>query len=245
MSVRLYAILARESNRAVVFRRGPSKQVLLISWNTDTDTFTEGQWLKGRIYERRCDLSPDGEFLVYFAASYRKPYFSWTAVSRPPFLTALALWPKGDCWGGGGHFERRDVLALNHQVITLADDFALPKWMQVKRLGSRPGWGEDDPIWSMRLEREGWIRTSGGAMAQRGDPKQWITFDPPIHWHGRDPLLLTRAGPCTSTTLLPDQGVSCVLGASFPAVSSFPRFHQGPLWPVAHSPGPYSRSYLM
>ena len=72
MSVRLYAILARESHRAVVFRRGPSKQVLLVSWNTDTDAFTEGQWLKGRIYERRCDLSPDGELLLYFAANWKE-----------------------------------------------------------------------------------------------------------------------------------------------------------------------------
>src|SRR5262249_17885427 len=28
--------------------------------------------------------------------------YAWTAISRPPFLTALALWPKGDCWHGAG-----------------------------------------------------------------------------------------------------------------------------------------------
>jgi hypothetical protein len=56
--IRLYCILARETPLAVVFRRGPSKQVLLVLWHTDTDQFHEGQWLKGRIYERRCDLSP-------------------------------------------------------------------------------------------------------------------------------------------------------------------------------------------
>src|ERR1044071_9107311 len=89
--VRLYSILARDAPRGVVFRRGPSKQVLLILWRTDTDEFIEGQWLKGRIYERRCDLSPSGEWLVYFAADYKKPYFSWTALSRPPYLTAIAL----------------------------------------------------------------------------------------------------------------------------------------------------------
>lgn len=59
--VRLYAILAREAPIAVVFRRGPSKRVLLVLWQTDSDCFYEGQWLKGRIYERRCDLSPKGE----------------------------------------------------------------------------------------------------------------------------------------------------------------------------------------
>lgn len=81
-SVRLYVIQARESSSAVVFRRGPSKHVQLVKWNTDTDEFEEGQWFKGRIYERRCDLSPNGRFLVYFAANYKEPFLSWTAVSK-------------------------------------------------------------------------------------------------------------------------------------------------------------------
>src|SRR5690349_10747108 len=91
---RLFAILARESPTAVVFRRGPSRQVLLIKWNTADDTFEYGQWFKGRIYERRCDLSPDGELLLYFAADFRRPLYSWSAISRSPYLKALALWPK-------------------------------------------------------------------------------------------------------------------------------------------------------
>src|SRR5262249_39683455 len=61
--------------------------------------FYEGQWFNGRIYERRCDLSPSGKRLIYFAASYKAPYAIWTAVSRLPFLTAVTLWPKGDGWG--------------------------------------------------------------------------------------------------------------------------------------------------
>jgi hypothetical protein len=105
-SIRIYAILAREAPFAVVFRRGPSKQVLTISWNTETHEFRMGQWFKGRIYERRCDLSSSGEKLIYFAAKYRSTLYTWTAVSRPPFPTALLLWPKGHAWGGGGVFLR-------------------------------------------------------------------------------------------------------------------------------------------
>jgi hypothetical protein len=155
----MYALLARETPTAVVFRRGPSKQVLLLRWNTATDEFEEGQWLRGRIYERRCDLSPDGDLLIYFAASHKPPYGSWTAVSRPPSLTALALWPKGDCWGGGGHFVSRGHIALNHRdrETTLADGFSLPKRITVTPFGKHSGWGEDDPIWSLRLERDGWV----------------------------------------------------------------------------------------
>ncbi len=70
VSARLHAILAREADRAVVFRRGPSDRVAVIGWNLADDTFSLGQWFRGRIYGYRCDLSPDGRYLVYFAAKY-------------------------------------------------------------------------------------------------------------------------------------------------------------------------------
>ncbi len=70
---RLHVILAREAPKAVVFRRGPSGQVCTLGWDLETDTFTLGQWLKGRIYEYRSDLSPDGEHMIYFATDFRRP----------------------------------------------------------------------------------------------------------------------------------------------------------------------------
>ena len=70
---RLHVILAREAPKAVVFRRGPSGQVCTLGWDLETDTFTMGQWLKGRIYEYRSDLSPDGELMIYFATDFRRP----------------------------------------------------------------------------------------------------------------------------------------------------------------------------
>lgn len=71
-STRLYLLLARNGPRAVVFRRGPSKSVLMIAWDTQKDVFQEGQWLRGHLYERRCDLSPSGALAVYFAAKYKR-----------------------------------------------------------------------------------------------------------------------------------------------------------------------------
>jgi hypothetical protein len=56
-STRLYVLLARKAPIAAVFRRGPSKRVLLLTWNTETHEVRKGQWFKGRIYERRCDIS--------------------------------------------------------------------------------------------------------------------------------------------------------------------------------------------
>ena len=189
--VKLYAILAREAPIAVVFRRGPSRRVLLVLWETDHDRFYEGQWLKGRIYERRCDLSPTGERLIYFAANYKKPFFSWTAVSRPPFLTALALWPKGDAWGGGGLFAKQNTLLLNHRAgeMKLAEGFSLPESVQVEPFGAGPGWGEDSPIVDARLERDGWRKVQEGEAIRHGfGASIWVEFNPAEVWAKPDPL---------------------------------------------------------
>ena len=152
LTTRLFVLLARKAPVAVVFRRGPSKHVLLVRWNLSDDSFEAGQWLKGRVYERRCDLSEDGERLVYFAANYRArhPFGTWTAVSRPP-STALALWQKGDAWGGGGLFPTQNGIQINHppESVVLADGAQIPADVNVSTLANA-GRGEDDPIFRER-----------------------------------------------------------------------------------------------
>lgn len=156
---RVHVILAREAPFGVIFRRGPSKQVLLISWDTETDTFAMGQWFKGHIYERRCDLSPSGDLLLYFASKQKPPYSTWSAVSRPPFLTALALWPQGHTYGGGGLFEDDTHIAFDGDH-SLADGFALPQWLRLGAFEERISWAQDDAVWEARLLHEGWLVTS-------------------------------------------------------------------------------------
>ena len=106
---RLWVLMARQAQAAVILRRGPTRWVELILWGTKKDQFQRGQWFHGRIYEERCDLSPDGTKFVYFASKYgHKPDAdmpdTWTAISKPPYFTALALWPHEDAYGGGGLF---------------------------------------------------------------------------------------------------------------------------------------------
>jgi len=177
-----YVLLARRAHTGVIFRRGPSKQVQLIKWDLNNDSFKYGQWFKGRIYERRCDLSPDGNKLIYFAANYKKPYFSWTAVSHPPYFTALLLWPKGNCWGGGGLFEAPLTISLNHRndEMKLAEDFALPKNIKVRPLNIDSGSGEDNPICHIRINRDGWKLIQEGSLSEKNSGKRiWVTYDPP------------------------------------------------------------------
>src|SRR4051794_39570157 len=122
-SARLFVILARKAPVGVILRRGPSNHVQLIRWNMADDTFEQGQWFKGRIYERRCDISPNGTLLIYFAATYKEPLHSWTAISKVPWFAATALWPKGDGWNGGGYFTGSYSICLNHFEAKPHPDF--------------------------------------------------------------------------------------------------------------------------
>jgi hypothetical protein len=179
---RIFAFLARRAPIGVILRRGPSKQVLLIKWHLGSDTLEYGQWFRGRIYERRCDLSPSGDLFMYFAAKYKKPLQSWTAISKPPYLTALALWPKGDGWGGGGLFDSELSIQLNHRPDekALADGFRLNKSMRVRLYGECPGRGEDFPIYHSLLIRNRWnLLAAGECAAPRWNKKVVWEFTKP------------------------------------------------------------------
>lgn len=105
---RLHVIPARDAAVAVIIRRGPSDWYHLILWETDRAVFSHGAWIKARIYEEKCDISPDGRLFIYFVHQGSRGGTtltdSWTAISRPPWLHALGLWPHGTTYGGGGRF---------------------------------------------------------------------------------------------------------------------------------------------
>lgn len=162
-TARVHPILAREASTAVIIRRGPSKSVCTMRWDRSNDTFTLGQWLRGRIYERRCDLSPDGNHFIYFAMNGKwggPVKGSWTAISRVPYLKALALWPWGDCWNGGGLFLTDSRFWRNSGHHADEPD-------TVGRLGKEfveeagdpfgEGYGGECPgVYYLRLQRDGW-----------------------------------------------------------------------------------------
>ena len=147
----------------MILRRGPSKHVEVIRWDLARDVFERGQWFRGRIFEKRSDLSPDGGLLVYFAAKYASPsdarpdaLYAWTAVSRAPWLTALALWPKTDTWWGGGLFTGARRLWLNHPPEhAQAHPDHQPHGLSIAT--NPEAQGENEPIYRRRLERDGWI----------------------------------------------------------------------------------------
>lgn len=81
-----------------------------------------GSWFRGQLYVHRCDLSWDGQWLVYFAMGPTRQHYSWTAVSRPPWVKAELFYSMGDTWNGGGVWTGPGQLWLNLPVGTAARD---------------------------------------------------------------------------------------------------------------------------
>lgn len=179
---RVHVILAKNSPNAVVIRRGPSKQVCTFLWNRETDEITIGQWLKGRIYERRCDLSSNGEYFIYFAMNGKwdsETKGSWTAVSKAPFLKALDLHAKGDCWEGGGLFLDKNTYWLNDTYFnpdnTLMKSLELNHKRQYQPKGKFGS--ECTGVYYRRLIRDGW------ELIERKNKSKWkdvTTFVKPM-----------------------------------------------------------------
>lgn len=156
---------------AVVIRRGPAKHVCTVSWNREDDSFEIGQWFSGRIYEKRSDLSPDGKYLIYFAMNGRwnsETTGPGTAISRAPWLKAIELYRKGDCYEGGGLFLNENSFWINDRYFHEED--ALIQSDEVQRDDTYEPEGdfgaEDWSVYFPRLMRDGWnlLKSSGSSM---------------------------------------------------------------------------------
>ena len=170
----LFAILARKAPVAAIFRRVPGCPTRLIRWDLLKDTFEFGEEFIDSISVRRCDVSPDGTKLIYFASQspdreYVPSYTStWTAVSRLPHLAPIALWPKGDKLAGGGLFHDNNHVWLNHRPYA-AKSHELHKPPKAVFVNPNPhAVGEDYPIYANHLERDGWRYKQHGDFRQRG-----------------------------------------------------------------------------
>lgn len=107
-----YGIVARDAPIVVVLRRGPTRHTRLLRWDLRDDTVVAGQWLVGRVDPGPCGVSPSGDLFIYEA---RKGPRTFSAISRPPYFTALAFWEYSSPWTGGGFFasDRKVVLGLH------------------------------------------------------------------------------------------------------------------------------------
>jgi hypothetical protein len=172
MGPRLFGIPATESPVVAVIRRGPSGWCHLGRWDPDAGTYEPGAWTRGAIYPQRCDLSPDGRWVVTFtlkASSSWGPGATFVAVSRLPWLTALAAWGTDGTWTRGLCFVPRgsaaypppppDVGDLAPLLRRYALDRRRPRTFAVERdrgwteTEDTPPRGDDDPWDERRIDR--------------------------------------------------------------------------------------------
>lgn len=150
---RLHVLLARDAPVGLVIRRGPSKQFATFLWKRNRDTFELGQWAKGRIYEHKCDLSPNGRNFIYFVFNGKThlDLKCWTGISLVPYLKALTLYPHDETWCGGG-------LWTGNNRFWLFNRYGIPDPLRESRSFKR-----DDSLnevvsypYYYRLQRDGW-----------------------------------------------------------------------------------------
>lgn len=187
-------------------------------WGLQTPSYEPGAWLRGTIYPQRCDLSPDGRWLAYFAMKQAADWdlgATYIAISRLPWLTALAAWGIGSTWTRGMHFvddasvrevgdpdlgDLRTVYEPFGLRMSSADSFERRRgWTETAETAPRDvsdAWDEarGDRIVIEAATGLGRLGAAGRERHVRGDPGA------PRHPHGR-PL---RAPPGDTATVLED-----------------------------------------
>lgn len=188
---RLHVLVAKDNKTAVVIRRGPSKHTCVLSWDIAAGDISVSQWMHGRIYERRSDISPDGKYWIYFAMNGKwdsEVKGSWTAIARVPWLKAIVLYPKGDCWNGGGLFTGDRTYWLNDgyghaQAASSTEVDRVPEFDGLGYYG-----GECPSVYYNRLQRDGWTlvrreqrnKLDAFAIFEKRLPQDW-TFQKTCH----------------------------------------------------------------
>jgi len=106
---RIACIPAQAAPVVAVIRRGPAAWTQIGRWDVEHDTYEPGAWIRARVYEDRCDLSPDGRWFAYFTlrGSIRPDWpagGTYIAISRLPWVKALAAWRTCGTWTRGVQF---------------------------------------------------------------------------------------------------------------------------------------------
>jgi len=147
---RIHLLPAAKAPVVVVIRRKPSKLFHIIRVDTVTGKAEHGAWFNGKLYPGRCDVSFDGNWMVYLAMGGRGK--TWSAICKLPRLTAAAEGGENlGTWYGGGYWRARDVLCLNRWTGPLTGVPFRTEQMRARH-------GEDLGVLYPRLERDGWRR---------------------------------------------------------------------------------------
>lgn len=166
---RVHLLAAKEAPTVVILQRKRARLFHIVTVDTQRHLVTQGSWFRGRLYEMKCDVSFDGEFMVYAAIGKGSGKFtSWTGLCRLPWLkTLIESETPGSNWGGG-YFADRTVLVTNgwHKIPAAADiPFTLTPGPLTYRAAEHRG------ILDEKFERDGFTRSGEGVWGKRPSPR--------------------------------------------------------------------------
>jgi hypothetical protein len=156
-AVSLYVIPAR-APVAAVFCRAPEEWWMIARWDLASGELEHGAWLRGTLFPRRSDLSPEGAILSYFLAKDSKRPFmgmhgrqTFSAVCKLPWVFALAAWREESEDVPGYHFTERGVWEIGEPQH--GDAAPLQAVHGMRKNDARPygierrrGWTGDDVV---------------------------------------------------------------------------------------------------
>ena len=108
----------------------------------------------------------------------------WTAISTPPFFSALAIWPSFGHWTGGGVFvsDREIILNENHCGMAPKQNVRIPNWVKFRSSLDCPthqprrpaSWGWHDGMCDRALFRqvEAGLKAAGAVWVEWAAPRQ-------------------------------------------------------------------------
>jgi hypothetical protein len=192
---RLHLLKAEAAPVACVIRRGPTRWFHVALWDHEARTVDHGAWTRIKLYPERCALSRDGERLAVFALGGEwGPYF---AVSRAPWLHALAAWETVGTWTTGAHFHE-DTLVLAGCVGPEPFHGEYPDGVACEGTDTR--WGLAGMF---RELRTGWslvpVRDTDGAPAEE---HHWLDALPAPLATSPDPAVAVRPNPADPRRVL-------------------------------------------
>jgi hypothetical protein len=203
---RIFAIPATRAPVVAVLARGPSRWARVGRWDLEHDRFEHGAWMAATVYPQRCDLSPDGRWLAYFTlkpSSRWRAGWTYVAVSRLPWFTALAAWGTDGTWTRGVRFvEDPERWTVGEPDEGDAAPIRARFGLEVRRAET----------FSVERDR-GWVETEDTPPRAADD-----------HWDERRARRVTMRKPRPST-----DGTSLIVGGRFAAFRDV-RNHDPEVW---------------
>jgi hypothetical protein len=183
---RIYCIPAIQAPVVAVFRRGPTNWSHVGRWDLAERRYEPGAWLRGRIFPRRSDLSPDGRLLCYFA---HKPTATWeqgeayVALSKLPWLTALHAFGTCGTWTRGFFFTK-DGGWDNLEDVKLPIPYGLRSIPMVQFANEqRRGW-EEAPDSPPRDPKDVWDQRRNARMQKCQPRGKRMLYVESVGWAG-------------------------------------------------------------